>query len=195
VRVPLREGTAEAVQVIVDRVAATTPAHIPPDQVAPKKRELSRALLQRAEELRQQGGLDLYLPVDSIHGFLVRASFSVSEIQPSGAVASEAPDVTAVLLREPDTGLVTTRGSEQHGLPDSAWVRRRRVIRPEDGADPALVIDYTTALPGAEQVWLLCSFSCVGTDADDPDGTAAALAELFDAIMTTWRWEIAPAPA
>jgi hypothetical protein len=195
VRVPLREGTEEAVTAIVDRVAATTPADIPPDQVGPRKRELIRALLQRAGELRDQGGLDLYLPVESVSGFMVRASFTVSEVRPPGADAAEASAVTQVLAREPGADLVTTRGIPDRGLPETTWVRRRRVIQPDDGADPALLVDYTTPVPGAEQVWLLSSFSCSGTDAAEPEGTADMLSELFTAIMLTWRWELDPAPA
>lgn len=189
-RIPLREGTDEAVQVIVDRVAATTPKSIPPDQVGPRKRELARTMLQRAAELRDKGGIDLYLPLDTIRGFSVRTSFSVSESLPPGADPAEWAEVLAALAAEPGAERVDTAGDARTGAPATEWVRRERVVPGDEERDPAILVDYTTAVPGAEHVWLVASFSVVGSDAEDPEGTARPFVELFDAIMTTWRWVV-----
>lgn len=190
-RIPLREGTEAVVTGIVERVAATTPRHVPPDQVGPRKRELARTLLQRARELQEKGGIDLYLPLDTIRGFSVRASFSVSETLPPGADPAAWGDVLGVLSGEAGASRVLTAGDDRSGAPATEWVRRERVVPGEADRDPALLVDYTTAVPGAEHVWLVASFSVVGSDAEDPDGTARPFAELFDAIMTTWRWVVA----
>jgi hypothetical protein len=172
-------------------VAATTPKHVPPDQVGPRKRELARTLLQRAAELRDKGGIDLYLPLDTIRGFSARTTFSVSETLPPGADPGEWADVLAVLAGETGAERVLTAGDERSGAPETEWVRRERVVPGEEERDPAILVDYTTAVPGAEHVWLVASFSIVGSDAEDPEGTARPLVELFDAIMTTWRWVVA----
>lgn len=190
-RIPLREGTDEAVQVIVDRVAATTPRSIPPDQVGPRKRELARAMLQRAAELRDKGGIDLYLPLDTVRGFSVRTSFSVSENLPPGADPAEWTEVLAALAGEAGAERVVTGGDPRTGAPATEWVRRERIVPGDDERDPAILVDYTTAVPGAEHVWLVASFSVVGSDVEDPEGTARPFVELFDAIMTTWRWVVA----
>lgn len=191
-RIPLREGTDEAVQVIVDRVVATTPTSIPPDQVGPRKRELARTMLRRAAELRDKGGIDLYLPLDTIRGFSVRTSFSVSESLPPGADPAEWAEVLAALAAEPGAERVDTADDPRTGAPATEWVRRERVVPGDEERDPAILVDYTTAVPGAEHVWLVASFSVVGSDAEDPEGTARPFVELFDAIMTTWRWVVAP---
>lgn len=191
-RIPLRAGTEAVVDGIVERVAATTPKHVPPDQVGPRKRELSRALLQRAGELREKGGIDLYIPLDTIRGFSVRTSFSVSENLPPGADPAEWADVLAVLAEESGSERVVTAGDARSGAPATEWVRRERVVPGDAERDPAILVDYTTALPGAEHVWLVASFSVVGSDVEDPEGTARPFVELFDAIMTTWRWVVAP---
>jgi hypothetical protein len=190
-RIPLRDGTEEVVHGIVERVAATTPKHVPPDQVGPRKRELARTLLQRAAELRDKGGIDLYLPLDTIRGFSARTSFSVSETLPPGADPGEWADVLAVLAGEAGAERVLTAGDERSGAPATEWVRRERIVPGEEERDPAILVDYTTAVPGAEHVWLVASFSIVGSDAEDPEGTARPFVELFDAIMTTWRWVVA----
>lgn len=190
-RIPLREGTEEAVTAIVERVAATTPRHVPPDQVGPRKRELVRVMTTRAAELREKGGIDLYLPLDTIHGFAVRASFSVSETLPPGADPAESGEVLDVLAAAPGSARVSTAGDARSGAPATEWVRRERVVPGEPDHDPAVLVDYTAAVPGAEHVWLVASFSVVGGDSGDPDGTARPLVELFDAIMSTWRWVVA----
>jgi hypothetical protein len=48
-------------------------------------------------------------------------------------------------------------------------------------------VDYTFPIPGDSRRWLAVTFSTPG--AGDPgDQVAEALVELFDAIMTTFRW-------
>jgi hypothetical protein len=190
-RIPLRDGTEEVVHGIVERVAATTPKHVPPDQVGPRKRELARTMLQQASALRDKGGIDLYLPLDTIRGFSARTTFSVSETLPPGADPGEWADVLAVLAGETGAERVVTAGDERSGAPPTEWVRRERIVPGEEERDPAILVDYTTAVPGAEHVWLVASFSIVGSDAEDPEGTARPFVELFDAIMTTWRWVVA----
>lgn len=183
-RIPL-DGSAEStIQQIVDDVAARhTPREVPPDQVGPRKRELVRDLMAQVAQARDLGGLDLYLPLDQVHGYSVQASFVVNRVIPDATMtADEVPQVMTSLLRDPGTGPVT--------LDDTVWVRRQRSV-PRDGDDSvdSVRVDYMTAVPGQARAWVLVSFSKAGPAILGPEGEADMLVELFDAIMTTWRWQ------
>lgn len=182
-RVPL-DTTAEAtLQAIVDDVAARhTPREIPPDQVGPRKRELVRELMAQVDQARDTGGIDLYLPLDEIHGYAVQASFAVNRVIPdANMTADEVPGVMASLLKDGDTGPVT--------IADTVWVRRERSV-PREGDDSvdSVRVDYFTAIPGQARAWILVSFSSAGVPITGPEGEGNMLVELFDAMMTTWRW-------
>ncbi|KHL10485.1 hypothetical protein CLV56_1861 [Mumia flava] len=183
-RIPLRRGTEDAVRAIVDDVAEHhTPKEIPPDQVGPKKRELVAAMMTQARESADKGGVDLYIPLDAIHGYAVEASFVVSEVTPSALMeADEVPQVMASLLRDPGTEPVT--------VADTVWVRRLVEVPPPDAdSAPSKRVEYVTALPGAPRYWILSSFATVGDPITGADGEGDLRIELFDAIMSTWRWE------
>lgn len=182
-RVPL-DGTAEStLRAIVDDVAAKhTPREIPPDQVGPRKRELVRELMAQVTQARETGGIDLYIPLDEIHGYAVQASFAVNRVIPDATMgAEEVPGVMASLLKDGDTSPVSVAGT--------VWVRRERAV-PRDAEDSvdSVRVDYFTAIPGQARAWILVSFSSAGRPITGPDGEGNMLVELFDAIMTTWRW-------
>lgn len=183
-RIPL-DGTAEAtIQGIVDDVAARyTPKQVSPDEVGPKKRELVRELMAQVVQARDNGGVDLYLPLEQIHGYSVQASFVVNRVIPDANMTSdEVPGVMASLLRDDTTRPIT--------VADTVWVRRERSV-PREGDDDvdSVRVDYFTAIPGQARAWILVSFSSVGAPLAGPDGEGNLLVELFDAIMTTWRWQ------
>ena len=48
-------------------------------------------------------------------------------------------------------------------------------------------VDYVVPVPGAPDRWLLAGFSTLGAG-DPDDGLARMLVQLFDAIMSTFRW-------
>lgn len=178
------DGSAEpTVRAIVDDVAAQhTPKEVPPDQVGPRKRELVRDLMKQVTEARDTGGVDLYIPLQQVHGYSVQASFTVSRVLPDATMtADEIPQVMASLLRDPSVGPVS--------IDDTVWVRRERAV-PTDDAEPvdSIRIEYVTAVPGQARAWILVAFSAVGAPIVGPDGEGNLLVELFDAIMTTWRW-------
>ena len=191
VRIPVQSGTEEKVRQVVEQVAARAPKDAPPDQVGPWRRELERRLVADVGRARDYGGVDFYLPTDTWHGFLVGASFVVSEVSPPGQRPEELGDDAAV-----GAVLAELVGSMPHAqsvvLDDTTWVRAERVV----AADPAQAADldvatrrveYLTAVPGDPRRWVLVAFSCAGDG--DPDGDLALLTtELFDAIMGTWRW-------
>jgi hypothetical protein len=134
-------------------------------------------------QARDNGGVDLYLPLEQIHGYSVQASFVVNRVIPdANMTAEEVPQVMAAMLRDPETGPAS--------LDDTMWVRRQRAV-PRDGDDTvdSVRVEYFTAVPGQARAWILVSFSSAGTPIVGPDGEGNMLVELFDAIMTTWRWQ------
>lgn len=188
VRLPVGRGLEERARDLVEEAASRLPKDAPPDQVGPWKRELQRRIVADVRRAREYGGIDFYLPSDTMDGFLMGASFVVSEITPPG-VAPEDPDaaVGGVLAE-----LASADGAKPVSVADTVWVRIEKVVGPDQaqaaGVDvPTRRVTYATAVPGDPQRWLTVAFSCVGDG--DPDGEAALVSvELFDAIMSTWRW-------
>ncbi|MCL3818771.1 hypothetical protein [Aeromicrobium wangtongii] len=185
------DSTAEAtIQAIVDDVAAKhTPASVSPDEIGPRKRELVRELMSQVTQASDNGGVDLYLPLDQIHGYSVQASFVVNRVIPDANMsADEVPGVMASLLRDPTTAPVT--------VADTVWVRRERSV-PAEGQEPpvdSVRVDYFTAVPGQARSWIMVSFSSAGAPIVGPEGELNMLVELFDAIMSTWRWHYDAVP-
>ncbi len=184
-RIGLREDPRSRIEEIIDEVAARhTPAHVPPDQIAPKKRELVETLMKQVREASDHGGIDLYLPLAEIHGHAVQASFLVSEVTANALLASdEVPDVMASLLTDAGAAPVT--------IDDTIWVRQERHQPPTDQFPvESRRVEYVTAVPGAERYWIMTAFSIAGPPVtiDEVPGGVDLLVALFDAMMTTWRW-------
>lgn len=183
-RIPLDQTAEETIRRIVDDVAARhTPKEVSPDEVGPKKRELVRELMEQVTRARDTGGVDLYLPLEQIRGYSVQASFVVSRVVPDATLTTdEIPGVMASLLRDAET--------RPESVADTVWVRRARLVPAVDDVPVGSVrIEYFTAVPGQARHWILVSFSSAGAPILGPDGETNMLVELFDAIMTTWRWQ------
>lgn len=73
-RIPLREGTEQA----IDKVVDGTFAGISRDEVPTARRELRLRLRHQATTARNVGGIDLYLPTERMHGFTIAASIVVA---------------------------------------------------------------------------------------------------------------------
>lgn len=190
-RLGLGESLEDDARALVEAAAARAPDAIPPDQLGPRVREAVRAVVARAEDVRARGGIDLYLPADLLHGFVVRASLAVSQTRPPtpSGVRVAAQDVVDRLLAAPGATPLETPGDAAAGLQGTTWVRRAGLVE-RPGEDPARTLSYTAALPDGSERWMVVTSTVLGTDAADPDGSAVRLDALFDAVMTTWRWEI-----
>ncbi|WP_328913976.1 MULTISPECIES: hypothetical protein [unclassified Streptomyces] len=187
VRIPLRHGTGEALDEKVFRGIEAIPSDVPRDQAVAYRLHVRRKVERLAAEARKAGGLDLYVPVRTRPPTLMAASFLVTEInRPEGAD----PTPEAVLAQ---LAADRRRGEpgEVRGIAETLAVRWEYVEPPgAGGADPdtyARHVDYVLPVPGDVGRWLAVSFSTAGDG--DPDGEfARALTELFDALMTTFRW-------
>jgi hypothetical protein len=167
----------------------TTFAGLPADRYGPFRRELHRLLRDQVAAARDASGLDLYLPVDTMRGVPVAASFVVSQLPPGAAPPQDV--LTSLALHEGDPQPVQVAG--QPGL------RVDRVVESDPerqlGADFASRrVHYIVPVPG-DGGWLLLAFSAVRADEalpGDAEGEVVTLTDilvdLFDAIVTTLRW-------
>lgn len=191
--IPVGAGRDERIEQIVAAAIARQPSTAPPDQVAQGRIRMTEMLRRQLRECEPNGGLDYYLPTDVIHGVQLNSSFIVSEVIPD---ASAPEGLTGKIL-------ASLASQERGGRPvtagDTVWVRMDEVTaRPADQTISEDVgarrIDYMTALPSDERRWIIVSFTTFG-DGDPRSEFSDLMVELFDAIMSTWRWLEAPAPA
>jgi hypothetical protein len=183
-RIPVRYGAKKAVQAVIDQVLTSVPRNVPRDKIAPYRVELEGKLQTMVREARGKGGIDLYMPLEPMHGLPVSASFVVSE----GTLGNPGEDVDPVQVV---TYLATEDGDEAPVTLDGV-----PAVRTEHSADPEPVteveagsrrVDYMVPVPSEQNRWLLAGFSTLG--AGDPDDEfSGALVELFDAIMSTFQW-------
>ena len=161
------------------------PKELPPDQVGPLKRQLEERMVRDLLRAEEYGGLDCYFPVQQVHGFHLGTSFVVSQISPPGG--GDADALVGGVLAELVAG-----GAGTVSIDDTLWARSEVVVEPDlekapDVDVPTRRVTYTAALPDDPRRWMVVSFSCVGDGT--PDGELTLLTvELFDAIMSTWRW-------
>lgn len=192
VRVPVRNGTEDRVREIVDATARRFPKDVPPDQVGPWKRELERRLVADVKAAADFGGIDFYLPSEDWHGFLIGASFVVSEVTPPGQLPTDETDPETAIGGVLAALVAASATARPVSIADTVWVRTETVLAPDleraPGIDvPTRRVSFTTAVPDEPERWILSAFSCVGDG--DPDSEVSRLSvELFDAIMGTWRW-------
>jgi hypothetical protein len=191
-QVPLRQGTEEAVEAILEEAYARIPKNAPPDKVGPYKRELARRLRGSVAQAQEAKALDLYLPVKPVGDgtFNLGASILVSESvmpRPGRRGASEPTEVAVQLLsRDGVQGADLSTGEIDGALA----VRREHVADADPGRGAELAsrrVEYIMSVPGDPDRWFVAAFSTIA--AGDPrDELAEALVEWFDAVMATFRW-------
>jgi hypothetical protein len=182
-RLPLRRGTDEAVRGILDEVVRRLPRDLPRDKVTPYRKELERRLARLVADARRNGGLDMYLPVDLMHGTPVAASFVVSEGSlGAGSDADPGMIISYLAAQSEHTTAVTADGA--------VGARIERTAGAEPAKDVTFAsrrVDYMISVPGERDRWLVIAFSTLGGGNPD-DEYAKLLVGLFDAIMSTFRW-------
>ncbi|GAA0610566.1 hypothetical protein GCM10009547_10740 [Sporichthya brevicatena] len=178
-RLPLRSGTDDAIQRVLDE---SFRGHAR-DEAAPARRELQQRLREMADAARERSGLDLYLPTGPVHGVVVAASFIVSQV--AFDTVSDTPDpehVVSLLVAD-------ARASAAVTVDGAAGARSVTIEPPQAEALDfgARRVDYVLPVPGDASQWIVVTFSTVG-QGDPADELADLLVELFDAIMSTFRW-------
>lgn len=195
VRIPLRGGTEEALDEKVFRGIEVIPEGVPREKGMAFRMEVRRRVARRVREARKGGGLDLYVPVGARPGALMAASFVVAGMATEweeGAEPERALGRLAGMRRGGAEG-------EVRGVGETVAVRWEYVTEAggedEDEGEKADTgarrVEYVLPVPGQEGGrWVAVNFATAG-DGDPGSDISRALTELFDAIMTTFRWEYA----
>jgi hypothetical protein len=200
VRIPLGGGTRPALEEKVFRGIERIPPHVPRDQGMAYRAWVRRTVERMAGEARRAGGLDLYVPVRTRRS--LPASFVVAQAG-RGEGAAAGP-------QDPEAALALLAGERRAGAPgevrrvgDGLAVRweylRGRDVEAQPGNGEAQSdedqgpvaasrrVDYVLPVPAGLGRWLTVSHSTAG-DGDPAGPYAQALTDLFDALMTTFRW-------
>jgi hypothetical protein len=195
-RIPVRHGSKAAIRGILDEVFARQPAGVSGtsrDEVIRHRVQLEGRLTGMVRKARSSGGVDLYLPVEYVHGTAVPASFVVSQATldaPADGSPVDPAQVMAYFVAEAGNAAP----AEVDGV---AGARTEAVAAPDPGQEVPLGsrrVDYVVPVPGQPAQWLIITFSTAGDG--DPEGDfAKLLVELFDAIVLTFRWSGEEDPA
>jgi hypothetical protein len=176
-RIPLRAGTDEAIEAILDEAAADLPPDTPD---LAERREQVGAYLHKVVTAHDPNCVHLYLPVAAVHGIAIPASFVVADVA-FGSVEPLDPN----LLIE---GIAEGPGARRLILA-GAYCARTETLAPADpthGAPPSRRVVYILPVPDNPDRWLVVTFSALSTETDDDPATT--LVELFDGIMSTFGW-------
>lgn len=181
------ESMSDNIMRIVDRAINQLPTDLPKDDVSKLRMDLFKQLKKSASRAARAKAQLLYLPVDRIRGTVVPGSFIVSEPISGGGSGFQSDQV----LR----GLVADReSSEPVDIDGSSGTRLERIVPPRDDSDVQFAsrrVEYVFPVPGhTPPPWLTITFSTVGDGEPDSEFTSA-LVDLFDAVMTTFRWSYA----
>ncbi|MER6677610.1 hypothetical protein [Streptomyces sp. NPDC000983] len=185
--IPLRSGTTKAIQRIVRKSVSQLPVGFPKDDIPRARMLLTRELKETARQARESDGLTLYLPVERMHGLLIPASFVASEPlgAPSGGV--DPRRVLIDLARD-------SEGASAQELDGVAAVRTLTKLSadPSRGIEvPSWRVQYIVPIPNSVPAqWITFSFSTLLANGTNTE-FAETLVELFDAVMTTFRWSYA----
>jgi len=189
-RIPVQHGTKAAIRGISDEVLRRYPKDMPRDKMTPYRIEIERQLSDLARRARSSGGVDLYLPIEYVHGVTITASFVVSQVtlpvpeeEPAEQLAVDSAQFVAYLTSE--------QGNASSVLVAGVDAARTESVAPPDPAERmpfgSRRVDYVIPQPGHPTRWMLAAFSTIG-DGDPQGDFAKLLVELFDAIMMTFRW-------
>ncbi|MEU5596991.1 hypothetical protein [Streptomyces sp. NPDC020298] len=187
-RIPLQsESMNDTILRIIDRSIANLPQDLPKDDVSKARMELFKQLKKAARQAAKNDGLMLYLPVERIHGTYIPASFVVSEPLTGSGIGVESGEVLGLLA--------AGRGdSESVDLDGTEAMRIERIVPPPPDSEvphASRRVEYVLPVPGGPiPRWLTITFSTVG-DGNPDSEFSAALVDLFDAVMTTFRWSYA----
>lgn len=183
-RIPLRSGMDETIAAIADAVYGDLPED---DPLAAHRAAAVEQVHRAAVAARDGRGVHLYLPVTDNHGLIVPASFVVAEV----AFGSPDPLDPAQLLSR----LAADPGAKRVRIDGRPGTRTESVAPADTGRGaplPSRRIDYLMPFPDDPDRWLAVTFSVL-RPTDDEGDLSSTWIELFDAMMTTFRWTHASA--
>ncbi|GHB15052.1 hypothetical protein [Streptomyces umbrinus] len=187
--IPLHQGTDEAMDHVIRKAVAQLPVGFPKDDIPQARLKLAKEIKKVVRRARSKGGLTLYLPTERLNGITL----------PVSIVASEPIEIPSV---RPDSGPETvmmalaseTPGAEMRELDHTAALRSEREVPASTSQGIEVAhrrVEYFVPVPDSTpDKYLTFSFSALIAPDSDPAFTDA-LVELFDAVMSTFRWSYA----
>lgn len=180
-RIPLREDPQAVVAGLLDRSFAD----LPRDSYGPFRSELEKRIREMIRLAQDNEGIDLYVPVERMHGRIVPASFLVALLSFDTVETPEPQDVLAAYAGDSEGATIVEVG----GAPS---VRTEVVVPPvPDAVDESLLgswrVTYLVPIVQGRDSWLTLTFSTAGDGQGDVE-VAELLVSLFDAIVSTFRW-------
>jgi hypothetical protein len=186
VQVPVRDAVPGTAHEVISTVFRKPPEGIPRDAFTSARIELERRLERMIRTAKANGGLELFLACGHAYANPVPASFLIAEGSLGGACDDPLAVVTAIAEAAARDGGKPGQLTAVDGAPAS---RVERITAPEAEEDDqaSLRVEYTVPVPAGANRWMVITFSTLG-DGDPSGKYANLLAELFDAIMSTFRW-------
>jgi hypothetical protein len=184
VQVPVRDAAPGTAHEVVSTAFRQPPEGIPRDAFTSAKIELERRLEKMIRKAKTEGGLELFLACGQAYANPVPASFLIAEGSLGRATGDSLAVVTAIAERAARDG---GKPGELTALDGAPAARVERIAAPRGDDQPSLRVEYTVPVPGSADRWMVITFSTLG-DGDPSGEYAATLAELFDAILSTFRW-------
>jgi hypothetical protein len=185
VPVPVRDAAPGTAHEVISAAFRKPPGGIPRDAFTGARIELERRLERMIRKAKANGGLELFLACGHAYANPVPASFLIAEGSLDGTGDDPLAVVTAIAERAARDGGKPGQLTALDGAPAA---RVERITAPEAEDDRAsLRVEYTVPVPAGVNQWMVITFSTLG-DGDPSGKYAGLLAELFDAIMSTFRW-------
>ncbi|MGW4373312.1 hypothetical protein ACWEJ7_06545 [Streptomyces albidoflavus] len=187
--IPLHAGTKEAMDRIVRKAVKQLPVGFPKDDIPKARLKLAQEMKKVVRRATAKGGMTLYLPTERLHGVALPVSIIASEpIEIPRVRPGSGPEAVLLALAS------QTPGAKLRELDDTAALRSERDV-PADtarGIDVAhRQVEYVVPIPdSAPDQYLTFSFSALIAPGSDP-AFYDTLVELFDAVMSTFRWSYA----
>jgi hypothetical protein len=173
----------------IDELAyGSVPAEVPRDTATPFRKEVRKELVRVVEQAQAAGAGLIALPVETVDGRAVPASYTVSEWRDPDPDNVDPLDLLNAIAA---ASAARTEIVDVDGQPA---LREEMVESPDPEADPLAThagrrVTYTVSAPDSRDSWVIFTFITLGDG--NPDGPLARLlVELFDAHLTTLRWKV-----
>ncbi|GAA0456761.1 hypothetical protein [Streptomyces olivaceiscleroticus] len=186
-RIPLRQGTDEALQEILFTHLERVPEGVPRDKAIHYRLEVRRQVEKAVRSARKNGGLDLYVPVQPRGGILMAASFVIAERHmPLENPLQTAGEVVGQLMAQ-EWARGEARKVQVGSNPALRW-ERRVAADPDRNVEVASCrVEYLIPAENDVSRWISIAFSTPG-DGNLESEFTAVLVDLFDAVVSTFRW-------
>ncbi|MDI5972476.1 hypothetical protein POF50_024570 [Streptomyces sp. SL13] len=164
------------------------PAEVPRDTATPFRKEVRKELARVVAHAQAAGAGLIALPVETVDGSAVPASYTVSEWRDPD------PDDVAPLDVLKAIASASTARTEIVEVDGRPALREETVESADPEAEPLAThagrrVTYTVSAPDSRHFWVIFTFITLGDG--NPDGPLAhLLTELFDAHLTTLRWKV-----